>query len=82
MMVTNVLDEVSKKMIFGRKTAFLAQNRAILVNWGRKTAHRAAEWAPSVNLKVPRVASGYGGDMFLLNRTRLSPKYGGYMGVA
>ena len=82
MMVTNVLDEVSKKMIFGPKTAFLAQNRAILVNRGRKTARRAAELAPSGNLKVPRVASGYGGDMFLLGRTRQSQKYGGYMGVA
>ena len=49
---------------------------------GQKTARRAAEWPPTVKPMVSRVTSGYGGDMFPLSYVHLSPKNGGYMGVA
>ena len=49
---------------------------------GHKTARRAAEWAPTGKPKVSKVASGYGEVMIPLSLVRLSPKKGGYMGVA
>ena len=42
----------------------------------------AAERAPTGKPKLSRVTSGYGEHMFSLGRIRLTPKNGGYMGVA
>ena len=47
-----------------------------------KTVHRAAERPPTGKLKLSRVTSGYGGLKIPLGRIRLTPKNGGYMGVA
>ena len=62
-------------MMVTKKTAFLG-------NRGQKTARQAAELAPTGKPKVSKVASGYGEVMIPLSLVRLSPKKGGYMGVA
>ena len=49
---------------------------------GQKTARRAAKQPPAGKLKLSRVTSGYGGLKIPLGRIRLTPKNGGYMGVA
>jgi len=72
----------------GPKLGVLAMNtrplpkRATLGNRGRKTARRAAKRPPTGKPKLSRVTSGYGGLMIPLSRVRLTPKNGGYMGVA
>ena len=49
---------------------------------GQKTARRAAERPPAGKLKLSRVTLGYGGLKIPLGWIRLTPKNGGYMGVA
>ena len=72
----------------GPKLGVLAMNTrplpkmATLGNRGRKTARRAAKRPPTGKPKLSRVTSGYGGLMIPLSRVRLTPKNGGYMGVA
>ena len=82
MMITKNLEDISKKWIFVPKTAFLAPKRVILGNRGHKTSRPATEWAPTGKPKISKVALGYGEDMVPSSRVRLSPKKGGYMGVA
>ena len=67
---------------FEPKTALLGPKRATLGHRGRETARRAAKRPPTGKPKVSRVTSGYGGLMIPLSRVRLTPKNGGYMGVA
>ena len=45
-------------------------------------AHQAAKQLPTRKPKLSRVTSGYGGLKIPLGRIRLTPKNGGYMGVA
>ena len=71
-----------QKLISGQKTSFFDPNRAILGNWVQKTAHRVAKRPHTRIPKVSRVTSGYGGLMIPLIRIHLTPKNGGYMGVA
>ena len=52
----------------------MAPKRAILGNWGQKTAHQAAKWAYTGKPKIPRVTSGLGEVMIPLIRVRLRPK--------
>ena len=49
---------------------------------GQKTARRAAKRPPAGKLKLSRLTFGYGGLKIPLGRIRLTPKNGGYMGVA
>ena len=49
---------------------------------GQKTARRAAKRPPAGKLKLSRVTLGYGELKIPLGRIRLTPKNGGYMGVA
>ena len=49
---------------------------------GRKTARRAAKRPPTGKPKLSRVTSGCGGVMIPYGWIRLTPKNGGYMGVA
>ena len=67
---------------WGPKLPFLAPKRATLGNLGQKTARRAVERPPTGKLKLSRVTWGYGGHKIPLGRIRLTPKNGGYMGVA
>ena len=48
----------------------------------QKTARRAVKRLPAGKPKLSRVTSGYGEHMSSLGRIRLTPKNGGYMGVA
>ena len=76
------LEDAQKKWIFGPKTTLLGPKRPILGNRAQKTACWAAKRPPTGKPKVSRVASWYGGLMIPLSRVRLTPKNGGYMGVA
>ena len=71
-----------QKIDFWPKNPLLGPKRATLGNRGRKTARRAAKRPPTGKPKLSRVTSGYGGLMIPLSRVRLTPKNGGYMGVA
>ena len=82
MIVAKNLEDAHKKWILGPKTALLGPKRPILGNRAQKTACRAAKRPPTEKPKVSRVASWYGGLMIPLSRVRLTPKNGGYMGVA
>ena len=82
MIVAKNLEDAHKKWILGPKTALLGPKRPILGNRAQKTARRAAKRPPTGKPKVSRVASWYGGLMIPLSRVRLTPKNGGYMGVA
>ena len=82
MMVSKRLDNVSKTLILGQKTAFLTPKRAILAVRGLIKAHQAVEWAPTRKPKVSRVTLGCGEVMIPLSRIHWSPKIGCYMGVA
>ena len=73
---------VSTKNGFGPKTAFLDPKRATLGNRGHETGRQPAKRPPTGKLKVSRVTSGYGGLMIPLGWIHLTPKKGGYMGVA
>ena len=57
------------------------QNRQIRPG-DRKISHRAAKQPPARKLKLSRVTSGYGGLIIPFSRICLTPKNGGYMGVA
>ena len=82
MMITKKLEDVYKQIILGQKTAILGPKKAILGNRGHETARREAKRSPTGKPKVSRVTPGYGGLMIPLSRIHLSPKKGGYMGVA
>ena len=82
MMVPKKNGRCPQKLISGQKTSFFDPKRAILGNWGQKTARRAAKRPHTRIPKVSRVTSGYGGLMIPLIRIHLTPKNGGYMGVA
>ena len=82
MMVTIFLRLFTKKLFQAKKTAFLGPKKATLGNRGHETARRAAKRPPSEKPKLSRVTSGYGEDMIPLSWIRLTPKNGGYMGVA
>ena len=45
-------------------------------------ARRAAKQSTAEKLKLSRVTSGYGGLLIPLSWIRLTPKNGGYLGVA
>ena len=82
MMATNKLEYVRKNLILGPKTAVLGPKRVISGKRGHETARRAAKQAPTGKPNVSRVTSWYWGLMVPLSRIRLTPKNGGYMGVA
>ena len=82
MMVTIFFEAVHKKVISGQKTAFLGPKRATLGNRGHEMGRRAAKRPPTGKPKVSKVASGYGEGIIPLSQVHLSPKNGGYMGVA
>ena len=72
----------AQKIILGRKQHFWAQKSSTLGNRGREMTRRAAKRPPTRKPKVSRVTSGYGGLMIPLSQGCLTPKNGGYMGVA
>ena len=76
------LEDAHKKMISRQKIALLSPKGVILGNRGHETVCRAAKRPHTGKPKVSRVTSGYGGLMIPLSRVRLTPKNGGYMGVA
>ena len=82
MMVPKKNERCPQKLISGQKTSFFDPKRAILGNWGQKMARRATKRPHTRIPKVSRVTSGYGGLMIPLIRIHLTPKNGGYMGVA
>ena len=76
-----ILMKVSQKMIFGQKTHFYLVNGDFGQLWPI-TTRRAAKRLSTEKPNVSRVSSGYGGDMTPLSQVRLTPKNGGYIGVA
>ena len=81
-MVAKHVEDVHKKLILGQKTALLGPKRATLGNRGHETARRVAKRRPTGKPKLSRVTSGYREVMIPLSWIRLTPKNGGYMGVA
>ena len=68
-----------------KKKDFRSKNHLSMVKFwpgGWKTARRVAKRPPTGKPKLSRVTSGYGGLKIPLGRIRLTPKNGGYMGVA
>ena len=78
----NKIGGFAQKNDFGPKTALLGPKRPTLDNRGHETARRAAKRPPTGKPKLSRVTSGCGGVMIPLGWIRLTPKNGGYMGVA
>ena len=77
-----ILRLTTKNWFRAKKVAFLDPKRATLGNRGHETARRAAKRPPTEKQNLYRVTSGYGEDMIPLSWIRLTPKNGGYMGVA
>ena len=76
MMVSKILDNVSKKLILGQKTGFFAPKRTTLAIWGLITAHQAVKWEPTRKPKLSRVTSWCGQVMIPLSWVHRSPKMG------
>ena len=77
--------KVSKIMIFGQKHTFFTLSKPLKGDFGQLwpiTTHRAAKRLSTGKPNVSRVSSGHGGDMTPLSQVRLTPKNGGYIGVA
>ena len=80
--VINILIKVSKKHYFRPKIhIFYLVNGDFGQLWPI-TTRRAPKRLSTEKPNVSRVTSGYGGDMTPLSQVRLTPKNGGYIGVA
>ena len=73
--------KVLKKMIFSQKNIFYPVNGDFGQLWP-KTNHQAAKRPYIFKPYVSKVTSGYGVDMTPLSQVPLTPKNGGYIGVA
>ena len=76
-----ILMKVFKKIIFGQKYIFFLVNGDFGQLWP-KTNRQAAKRPYIFKPYVSKVTSGYGVDMTPLSQVRLTPKNGGYIGVA
>ena len=73
--------KVSKKNDFQPKNIFYLVNGDFGQLWP-KTNRQAAKRLYTFKLDVSKVTSGYGVDMTPLSQVLLTPKNGGYIGVA